>query len=702
MRALIRSMIRHRRGVLVISFLLTVLSALAMGRVGVNYNMREYLPGDAPSTVAANELEAAFAMTIPNVRLSAPVPDIASALALKSEIAALEGVSNVLWLDDAADVTVPLDLIDPETVESYYRDGRALYQIAAASDEAAAVTVRLRGLGPDIHIAGALVDLASAQNSVTSEMITITIIIVPLVLLILLLTTHSWFEPLVFMAAIGVGILLNMGTNIFLGEVSFITQAIAAVLQLAVSMDYAIFLLNRFNMERRDGHDPTEAMARAIRRALTSVASSALTTVLGFLALIFMRFRIGGDLGIVMAKGIVFSFLSVMVFMPALLLLVYPLVDRTTHRSLLPDFRFMGRFALQARIPILLLVTALAVPAFLASRANTFFYGTGFYPEGSIEGHDREAIEAAFGQQVQMALMVPRGDVPAELRLQEDLEAIPGVTSVISYVSMVDPGIPPDLLDPGQISQLLSDEHALFIVMAEAGSEGEVAFGIARQTRETAARHYGDSYQLAGENVTMLDMKHTVEADEIIVNGLAILAIALTILFAYRSLSLPLILVLVIEVAIWINLSVPYFTGNILSYIGYLIISTVQLGATVDYAILYTQHYLDNRRQLGVREAVVQAAREAIPSLLPPAAILTCTGLVLGEISSLAIVAELGVILGRGAALSFLLVVLLLPGLLSLLDPILPYTTLGLKFLDRGRHLRRRPLGSESNEGVTP
>ena len=689
MRSIIRSYIRHRRAVLVFFAVAVLVSALASLRVRINYNLQDYLPRDVPSTTAAERLSEAFGSSIPNVRVSVPVEGVADALAWKARLAAVDGVHELLWLDDAADIHMPLETLDQTLVEGFWNGERALYQLSADAGDAAGVLARLQALDPEAHVAGHLVDIANAQNAAQREVLQITAILVPLALMILLLTTHAWLEPLCSLLAIGVGVILNMGTNLFLGEISFITQSVGAVLQLAVSMDYAIFLLNRFNALRREGYEAEEAMARAVRQALTAIASSGLTTMLGFLALIFMRFRLGGDLGIVMAKGIVFSFLAVMVFMPALILSVYRLIDRSRHRALLPDFRFLGRFVAGGRGILLVLVLIIAVPAFLGSRSNAFIYGAGAYPAGSRSERDHAAMLADFGEQTQMALMVPRGDVPRELALQRELEGLASVRSVISYVANVDPTIPPELLDPEQIASLLAPEHALFLITVATPGEGELAFAAAQAVRDSAARHYGADYQLAGNSVSMLDMKHTVEADEIVVNGLAIIAIALTIMLAYRSLSLPLILVLTIEIAIWINLSVPYFTGSRLSYIGYLIISTVQLGATVDYAIIYTHHYLDHRRQRTKREATIESIREVVPSLLPPALILTCTGIVMSRISTMAVVSELGAVLGRGAALSFALVILFLPGLLRLLDPILPRTSLGLRFYEDRRRLRR-------------
>ncbi len=681
LKKIMTTIVRQRKLVLVLSLVLIVVNIIFASRVKVDYNLQDYLPADAASSRSLKVMGEEFDFSIPNARAAFQVSSIQEALEIKEKLKDTEGVLQVLWLDDQLDLRLPLENQEEKLVKAFYKDGQALYQLTTVTDNAPVVLNRIYGIQEGVQVAGQLIDLANAQNSVQSEVFKITLFIVPLVLLVLLLSTHAWLEPLIFGLTIGVGIIFNMGSNIFIGKISFITQAIASILQLAVSMDYAIFLLNRFNSNRKGGQAPEVAMAGAMRQAFTAIASSAMTTVFGFLALIFMRFKIGSDLGLVMAKGIAFSFLSVIIFLPCLLLLVYKLVDKTSHRPLLPDFRTLGRWVNTIKPLILLLALIIAVPGFLGSRSNSFIYGMGGYPKHSRMLADRRAIDESFGEQQQMSLMVPRGSIQKELAILDKLERERDIVSVISYVNQVDPAIPSEVLDPDQTAMLLSKNYSQFIITAEIPSEGDRAFGLVEKIRSIAAEEYGESsYQLVGQPVIMLDMKDTIQQDDVIVNGLAILAIALVILMAFKSISLPLILVLTIEIAIWINLSIPYFSNTSVSYIGYLIVSTVQLGATVDYAILYTEHYLKNRRKLVKSSALIESLRETLPSLLPPALILTITGFMLSYISSLAIVSELGLILGRGAFLSLLMVVFVLPAMLFYSDKFIQVSSLGLKF----------------------
>jgi predicted RND superfamily exporter protein len=679
MKKVIDWVIHHRLPLFIFFIIAAIVSGIAMTKVNVNYSLQDYLPADVPSSQAIEVLDDEFGFTVPNMRAVFPVDNLQEALEIKEKLKAQDEIEEVLWLDDSIDLYMPLALQDQDTIEAFYKNGYALYQIVGDTVNAKHTLDTVYALAPDVKVDGYVVDLANAQVSVQSEMASVALIIVPLVLLVLALSTHSWLEPLIFGATIGVGILLNMGTNIFLDSVSFITQSVASVLQLAVCMDYAIFLLNNFNRNRKQGMEAEAAMALAMEQSMKAVASSALTTLFGFLALLFMRFGIGANLGIVMAKGIFFSFVAVIFFMPTFLLAVYPWVDKTTHRSFMPNFTNLGRFVHRAKWVILVVVLIVLIPAFKGSRANSFIYGMGAYPEGTRIAEDTAFIENHYGLQQQMSLLVDRHDIPAQLKIQKALEEQPEVKSIISYVCMVDPAIPPEVIQSDRLDMLLSENYSQMIIMVQSAAEGDEAFDLVERIRAIADDATGGHYYLTGHNVVMYDMKTTIKADDPIVNGLAVLAILVVIALAFKSLSLAVLLVFTIEVAIWINLGVPYFMGDSLSYIGYLIISTVQLGATVDYAILYTEHYLQLRRRMNKRESIIEAAHEVVPSILPPALILTIAGFALRKTSSLHIVSELGLVLGRGTILSFFMVILLLPAMLYVFDYVIQKTSYKLK-----------------------
>ncbi|MFA6691084.1 MAG: MMPL family transporter, partial [Saccharofermentanales bacterium] len=537
--------------------------------------------------------------------------------------------------------------------------------------------------GEEGAVRGQIVELAEAQLATQSEIARIMIFAIPIALIILVIATNSWLEPVLFALVIAVGVLLNMGTNFIFSEISFITQSVAAVLQLAVTMDYAILFLHRTN-EYKEAGDPLEvAVKKAMKKSFSPIASSAATTFFGFLALVFMRFQLGPDLGLVLAKGVVFSMLSVFLLLPALILLLDRLIEKTTHRPFLPSFKGLGKLVIKLAVPILIIVALIIVPAFLGQRSNNFIYGMGGYAEDSRAARDVRLITDRFGNNMQMALLVPRDQPALEEIFIDKLEELPEVKSLTSFISVSSSALPPEIISEELTSQLLSDDFSRIIVVSNSPSEGPETFALAEHIREIADEVYGPDSEihLVGENFVITDMRDTIQEDSIIVNGLAILAVALVIAIAFRSISLPFLLVLTIEISIWINLALPYFSGTNLSYIGYLIVSTVQLGATVDYGILLTQHYMDNRKILGKKEAARKSVSDTAGSLISPAFILAAVGLVLAAVSSISVVSELGLVLGRGALLSLGMVIFLLPNLLRIFDRLIEKTTWKADFL---------------------
>jgi predicted RND superfamily exporter protein len=673
---------RHKKAVLILVAAAAVVCAVLSVAVPVNYSFSDYLPENAPSTKALSVLADEFDDAVPNARVMLRDVTIQQALEYKEKLKAIDGVSDVLWLDDAVDIKLPLETADTETVESYYKNGSALISLTIRSGGEVQVTEAIYELiGPQNALSGHAVDVAAAQNMTGSETRTATLILLPVIILILLVSTESWLEPILYLGAVGVSVLINMGTNIFFGEISFVTNAVSPILQLAVSMDYAIFLLRSFEEYRKQTDDIQKAMGMAMKRAFSAIAASAATTVFGFLALVFMKFGIGADLGIVLFKGVVLSFLSVMFFLPALTLCVYRLLDRTKHRTILPEFRRMGGVVSKVRIPALVLVLLLLVPSYLAQGKNDFTYGLGFLGTESRSVRDKIAVNAEFGESNAVVLLVPKDSAAKEKLLSDDLKALPHVTGVVSYASLVGPEIPPEYLDAEVTGRFYSENYGRIIVYTDTADEGTDAFNTVELVRETAAGYYGDGVLSCGQSVIMYDMKNVIEKDNTLVNMIAIIAILLVLFVTFRSLTLPFLLTVTIEAAIWINLAFPYFTGNPLCYIGYLILNTVQLGATVDYAILLTTHYTANRRTMGRKEALKTTMREVFGSILVSGVILSLSGFALSFTSSNLIVSDLGLLLGRGTIMSMVLVVFFLPAALTLLDRLIAKTTLRADFL---------------------
>ena len=664
--------------------LLAIVSAGVQFAVSVNYDMVDYLPGNAPSTVAMDVMEAEFDGGLTNARVMIKDVGIQEALAFKRDLEAIDGVSEVTWLDDAMDLKTPIEMADTDTVESYYLDDHALFTFHIEEGKEVETTDAVYELiGEDNAMSGEALDTAISQKMTGKESMFAAAILVPVIILILLLSTRSWAEPVFFLTAIGVSVLINLGTNIFIGEISFVTQAVAPILQLAVSLDYAIFLLHSFADYRQKTTDPVEAMQLAMKRSFPAIAASASTTFFGFTALSFMNFEIGADLGLNLVKGILLSFISVMMFLPALTIMFYKWIDKTKHKPLLPSIPHVGKNLSKFRIPALVIVMILIVPAFLGQSQTNFLYGTGENPEHTRAGSDAIIIEEAFGKFTPVVLLVPNGDIAREAELVQDLHDLDHVKSIISYVNTVGAAIPPEYLDDSVTEQFFSENYSRIILNTTTDTEGDEAFAFVEDVKAITANYYGDNYHALGENVTLYDMKNIVEKDNTVVNSLTVITIAFVLLVTFRSISIPVVLLLTIQSAVWINLSVPYFTNSSLVYIGYLIVSTVQLAATVDYAILLTEHYKENRKEMSAKDAIKKTIDEKIFSIGVSASILSSVGFILWLTSTDPIVSSIGLLLGRGALLAFLLVVLFLPALLIIFDRVIEKTTWKPNFYKR-------------------
>lgn len=644
--------------------------------VSVNYDMKDYLPEDSPSTEAIDIMEDEFSRSVPNANVMMKDMTVQEALQFKKELEAIDGVSDVMWLDDVIDTKTPLEMMDDETVETYYKDGNALFSFSIRNGEEVEITDAIYDLiGDDNALTGDALENATQQEAAFSETMFAASLLVPIIIIILILSTTSWLEPVFFLTAIGVSVLINLGTNIFLGEVSYVTQSVAPILQLAVSLDYAIFLLHSFQDYRDEGVQPKEAMRLAIKRSFPAIIASASTTFFGFIALTFMNFEIGSDLGLNLVKGIVLSFLSVMIFLPALTLMFYKWIDKTQHKPFIPKFKNVGKFVMKIKIPVVLIVVLLLVPAFLAQNQITFIYGIGEQEETTRPGLDEREIEDVFGKNTEIVLLVPKGDVATEERLVDDVNDLEHITNTLSYVTAVSAVIPEEYIEEDVKEEFYSDHFSRIIITTDLGDEGEEAFEVIEEVNAVAADYYGEDYYALGESVTLYDMKNVVEKDNTVVNILTVVTIAFVLLVTFKSLMFPVLLLLTIQASVWLNLSVPYFADEPLVFIGYLIISTVQLAATVDYAILLTVEYRDNRKVMPALPAVKKTLDDKLFSIVISASILSSVGFILWITSTDPIVSSIGLLLGRGALLAFTMVVLLLPAMLVLLDRVIEKAT---------------------------
>lgn len=665
-----RGVVRHKRSVLIVFFTLVIFSVLCKQFVSVNYDINDYLPDDTASTVSLNVMDSEFKGGIPNGRIMVSNVTIPEAIDIKQELESIDGVDEVTWLDDVANIKEPLDTIDNDIIRDYYIDGNALFTVTIDESKRIEAVNEIRTfIGDDNAFSGTVVDTVVATESTTKEIARIVMIAVPFTLLVLLVTTTSWFEPIILLLSIGVAIMINSGTNLIFGEISFVTNAAGNILQLAVSLDYSVFLLHRYKEIRNEGVDNKEAMVQALCKSTGSILSSGLTTVIGFLALTVMQFKLGPDLGFALAKGIALSLITVFIFTPGLILYCSKLIDKGEHRSFMPSFDGFSKVVRKIMIPFTILFAVIIIPSYLASINNDYYYGASkIFGEDTKLGQDTKLIEDTFGKSNNFVLMVPRGDFDTEKKLSERLKEVEEVSSIISYVDKAGAEVPMEYLDEDILSKLISNNYSRMVITVKSDYEGEEAFKLVEEIRNIAKEYYGDKYYLAGSTVSTYDLMDTVTTDMVSVNLLAIGAVFVVLAVTMKSISAPIILVLAIETAIWFNLSIPYYMNTPLFYIAYLIISSVQLGATVDYAILMTERYLEFRKDFNKKESVVKTVSVSMVSILTSGIVLTAVGLLLGYMTSHQLLAQLGRLLGKGTICSLVIVIFVVPGLLYIFD----------------------------------
>ena len=664
MNKIFRWILKHKTLIITVYVIGCIVSMLCKPLVQVNYDMNDYLPEGSPSTIAFNVMEDEFEGGIPNVRVMISDISVPEALVYKQELIDIDGITDVIWLDDAVSVYEPLDIQDSDTIESYYKDENAIFTVTVDEKKRVEAVDSIRNLiGDNNAMTGAAVNTAVATKTTVEEITKIVIIAIPIVFVILLLTTTSWLEPVLFLVSIGIAVLLNSGSNLIFGTISFVTNGAGNILQLAVSLDYSIFLLHRFEEFRKEGLDAEEAMVKALCESFTSILSSGLTTVIGFAALILMRFGIGPDMGMALAKGICFSLIVVFTILPVMIMLSYKWIEKTEHPPFLPKFILFGKAVSRQMIPAVLIFCMMIVPSFRAQNNNDFYYGSEHIFGSSTQlGQDTEKIDEVFGKSNPVVLMVPRGNTAKQTIMSDALKSLPEVSSIVSFVDKAGAEISHEYLDKDTLSKLESENYSRMILTVDTKYEGGDAFNAVDKIRETAEDYYPGEWKLAGESVSTYDLKDTITADSISVNMIAIGAVFVTLLFSFRSLMIPFILVLAIETAVWINLAIPFFRNSTLFYLSYLIISSIQLGSTVDYAILTTSRYLEFQTELPRKEAVQETISAVTASILTSGSVMTLVGFLLGFITSHGVLKQLGFLLGSGTLLSMTIVFFVLPG----------------------------------------
>lgn len=681
MTRLFSAIIAHEKAVVALFVAASLFAGLCAGQVKVNGDFSDYLPPSTPSTVALETMEQAFNNDVANLRVYVQGISLVQARELAQGFSARDDVADVQWLGDELDTGVPLETQDQDTRSAWADDEGYLFQltIAATNEESQIESIRAEALAVDgasaCAIDGSAATTASVVDSVQRDLSVIVPLAVLVVFFVMTLATTSFLHPLIALVAIGAAIVMNMGSNIVQGEISSVTQMVGAVLQLAVSMDYSIVLLANYTKARARTDDAGEAIVEAMRRSFSVVASSAAVTFFGFLSLACMQFLIGVDMGVVLAKGIVFSFLSITVLMPCLLHMLERPVRKLSHRPFLPPFGKFARVCRAASIPALVLVAALAIPAYVAQDMTQFNYGSAnnISPDSQV-ARDQQEIDGRFGEEQTWVVLVPAGQWGHENALTAALEVLPTTAGVTSYGTVASSAVPTALAGEDDLALLVHGGYSRIVLKSRVAAEGDATFALVEQVRALCAQEYGEGYHLLGDSVSCYDIKQVASQDMLTVRTASLAAIALVLLVMFRSLGIPLILLFCIETSIWINLSIPYLMDASTSYIGFLVIDAVQLGAAVDYSIIFAHEYLGLKKAapgqapgLRARDAVAGAA---VP-ILTSSTILMLATLGIYFFSSSPMVQDLGLLICRGAAIADLIIFLAMPTLFCWRDMLL-------------------------------
>lgn len=688
-----KAVVRGRVAILILTVILMIPAVFGMLETRINYDMLNYLPDDMDTVIGQNALledfgKGAFSFIVVE---NMPEKDVA---ALQEKLESVEHVETVLWYNSLMDTSIPMQLL-PDKLYDAFNTGDAtmmavFFDTATSADETMDAIREIRSIaGKQCFVSGMSALVTDLKDLCEREEPIYVAIAVVLACVAMMVFLDSWLIPFVFLASIGAAILLNLGSNWFMGEISYITKALSAVLQLAVTMDYSIFLWHSYNEQRAIYPDKCEAMAHAISATLTSVVGSSITTIAGFLALCFMSFTLGRDLGIVMAKGVLLGVLSCVTVLPSLILLLDKPLQKTRHRSILPKMDGVAKGVTKV-FPVFLALFVVLAPVFYFAYDKT--NDEVYYDMGQCLPEDMEYVIAnsKLSEEFDIAsthmLLVDASLPSKQVRsMISDMEQVDGVKYVLGLESVVGAGVPEEILPDSVRSILKSDKWELLLINSEYKvASDEVNAQI--DSLNAILKKYDPTGMLIGEAPCMKDMIETTDHDFKVVNAVSILAIFLIILLVERSISLPFLLIAVIELAIFINLGLPHFLGQSLPFIAPICISTIQLGATVDYAILMTTRYKAERLAgKEKRPAVITALSTSIPSIIVSGMGLFAATFGVAIYSDIDIISSMCMLMARGAIVSMLCVILILPALLLLCDRLVCATTLGMRHCNHSR-----------------
>ena len=699
---------KHPKIVIAIAIALVIPSIIGFIMTRVNYDIMSYLP-DSVESVQGEEI---LDQTFNNASMSIIVVEKSNAryvAALKEEIEKMDAVSSVIWVNSLADISIPQDVLPDALKDIFYSKSSdstmmlVQYKYAGSSAETMQTIKNIKTLlSKNAFISGvsAIVEDTKELSDKEAPIYIVLAIVVALVAMSFMM--ESWLQPFIVLAALGIAIIYNMGTNVFKGEISFITQSIAAILQLGVTMDYSVFLIDRYNEEKLKTPMREEAMANAVTKSFTALIGSSLTTIFGFLALCFMTFTLGLDIGLVMAKGVVFGILTVVLILPELVLIFEDTMNKYKHKSFLPHFEKLNNFVFKYKAVFAVLFVLLLIPAYLLqSKVDLYYSMDKALPQDliSIQGLYKMKNEFQMAS-TQFVIIDDSIDSGKLTKLENEIENLDGVSSVLSYNKVIGPAIPDDIVPDKILDICKKDGKQLIMVNSvyESASD-ELNSQIDKMT--AIIKSYDPNAIVTGEGAITKDMIVTTNRDFNVTAMLSLIAIFILLAVTFKSISLPVLLILSIELAIWINLSISKILGAEVSFVGPTVINCIQLGATVDYAVLLTTRFREELHSgLDKKEAILKAANAAERSVFQSAVVFFVATFAVYLVCNISIVKGICSLLARGSVISAASIVFFLMPLLYIFEGVISKTTFGWAKGKKAASVNTENIAKEENQNA--
>ena len=685
MHKVAKAICKHRKLILIIALLLLIPSIIGMKATRINYDILVYLPEDIETIKGENILSEDFDMGGFSVVLleDMSTKDIVK---LEEKIRKIDNVEKVASIADVLGSNIPVEMLPDDIKDKAYKDNETLMLVTfkeqISSDATMNSVEELRKI-TDEHckISGMTATVLDTRNLSDSEVVIYVIIAVILCLIVLELALDSYVAPVLLLLNIGIAILYNMGTNIFMGQISYITKAISAVLQLGVTMDFAIFLYHSYMQEKETINDNNEAMANAISKTFVSVLGSSLTTIAGFLALCSMNLTLGKDIGIVMAKGVLLGVISVVTILPAMILELNNLIEKTKHKEILPKFTKVKNFVMKHYKAIVVAFLIILPIAFYGYQNTKIYYNLDKSLPTTLDSVVANTELKDKFNMTSMELLLVNKDMPdyEVNKMVEEIEKVEGIEWTLDYSKIGSMGVPKEALPEYIVSIFQSDKYQMILI----NSKYEMATDELNAQVETInqiIKKYDENAILAGEGPLMKDLVEISNHDFNSVNTVSIAIIFVIMIVVLKSISLPVILIAVIEFAIFINMGIPYYTNTVLPFIASIVIGTIQLGATIDYAILITTKYITARKEgKDKKEAIDGALGTSIGSIIVSGLCFFGATFGVGAYSKIEMIGSLCTLMSRGAIVSMVCVIAVLPSFLMIFDKLICKTTIGMR-----------------------